>query len=314
MRASCPDDAEAAAEVIAATQLADTGRSDVTAEEVLSDWQSIDIAQDAIVVTGPGDRIVASADIVNHGYVHVTVYGYVHPEFRGRGIGRVLVDWGESLARDRMERAPAGARIVVQQFVHSSNQTARQLLEACGYTPVRATYTMEIDLTAPPPAPEWPSGVTVRSFVPGQDERATYEAHEEAFRDLWGRPRNTFEQFLVRTEVDAFDPDLWFLVEDGGGIAGICLCKVFGGQAIVETVGVRRRSRNRGIGLAMLHHAFGAFYQRGVYNIWLSVDAESLTGAPRLYERAGMHVTNTYILHQKELRPGVDMGQRALDD
>ncbi len=54
----------------------------------------------------------------------------------------------------------------------------------------------------------------------------------------------------------------------------------------------------------MLHHTFAAFYRRGIRAIGLSVDSESATGAPRLYARAGMRVTEEYLLHRKELRPG----------
>jgi hypothetical protein len=42
----------------------------------------------------------------------------------------------------------------------------------------------------------------------------------------------------------------------------------------------------------------------GVREVGLSVDAESITGAPRLYGRAGMRVSESY--YQKELRPGCD--------
>lgn len=312
MRAATTADAEAVASIIEATQLAETGKADMSVEEVLADWESIDLAEEAVVVTAADGTVVACADIVNRSYVSVSIYGYVHPEQRGHGIGSALVHWGERWARDHMDLAEAGARIVAQHYLHSSNEAARQLLEASGYVAVRGVYTMETNLTGPPPAPEWPDGIRARAFVPAQDEQATYEAVEESFRDVWGRPPNTYERFLSFTRATGFDPDLWFLAVDGEEIAGVCLCKVFGSQGIIETVGVRRSWRGRGLGLAMLRHAFGEFHRRGTHNIWLSVDAESLTGAPRLYHRAGMHVTNSYILHQKELRAGVDLGQRVL--
>ena len=34
---------------------------------------------------------VAYADVLNRSYVSVSVYGYAHPEHRGRGIGGYLV-------------------------------------------------------------------------------------------------------------------------------------------------------------------------------------------------------------------------------
>ncbi len=69
-------------------------------------------------------------------------------------------------------------------------------------------------------------------------------------------------------------------------------------------VAVRHPWRGRGLGLALLRHAFGEFYRRGVREVGLSVDAVSTTGAPRLYRRAGMRVAGRYMLYQRELRPG----------
>jgi hypothetical protein len=66
------------------------------------------------------------------------------------------------------------------------------------------------------------------------------------------------------------------------------------------------------VGLALLHHSFGEFYRRGRPTIALGVDAQSLTGATRLYERAGMHAQRRYAMHRKELRPGVDLGTQEV--
>ncbi len=151
----------------------------------------------------------------------------------------------------------------------------------------------------------------MRIFVPGRDERATHEAVEDAFRDVWGRPRSPFERFIRMTEHEVFDPSLWFVAWDGPEIAGLALCKLVAGQGWVDVVGVRRPWRGRGLGLALLRHAFGEYHRRGVKRVGLSVDAESVTGAPRLYSRAGMYVTNCYVVYQRELRPGVDTSVRS---
>jgi mycothiol synthase len=140
--------------------------------------------------------------------------------------------------------------------------------------------------------------------LPEQDERNLYEAVEDAFGDVWGRPRGTFERFSGFTRQEGFDPYLWFLAESAGGITGACLCKTVACRGEVDVVAVRRPWRGRGLGLALLRHAFGEFYRRGVREVSLSVDAESTTGAPRLYRRAGMRVAGRYMLYQRELRPG----------
>jgi mycothiol synthase len=82
----------------------------------------------------------------------------------------------------------------------------------------------------------------------------------------------------------------------------------------VNTLGVVRPWRRRGIGLALLHHAFGELGGRGKKRVGLGVDGSSLTGAVRLYEQAGMHVERRRILYEKELRPGVDLTTQSLEE
>ena len=79
-------------------------------------------------------------------------------------------------------------------------------------------------------------------------------------------------------------------------------------------LGVRRPWRRRGIALALLHHAFGELYRRGKHRVVLGVDSQSLTGALRLYERAGMHVQLQYDNYELELRPGTDLSTQTLEE
>ncbi len=308
------EDAEEVAALIVACQLADTGEASMSEAELIDDWHGLVLAEEAVVVAAPDGRIAGYADVLNRSYVAVSVYGYVHPDYREQGLGSFLVGWGERWTRDRMTQAPENARVVAQHYVSAANSGARRLLEAAGYAPVRGVYVMETELDEAPPAPRWPAGVSVHTFVTGRDERATYEAVEDAFRDLWGRPRNTFESFLRETQKESFDPWLWFLARDGSEICGVALCKVLGDEGWVDVVGVRRPWRKCGLGLALLRHAFAEDHRRGVRKVGLSVDAQSITGAPRLYGRAGMRVKESYIIHLKELRPGVDLGARSVAD
>jgi ribosomal protein S18 acetylase RimI-like enzyme len=68
-----------------------------------------------------------------------------------------------------------------------------------------------------------------------------------------------------------------------------------------------------GLGLALLRHSFDEFYRRGKRKGGLGVDAGSLTGATRLYERAGMRVARQYSIYEKELRPGVDLSTQSIE-
>ena len=305
-RPPAPEDAVAVAGLMAACVRADGGAEGTSVEHVLDDWHEIDLRGEAVLVLGPDGYVAGYADVVNRAFVSLTVYGYVHPEHRGMGIGAWLVGWGEDWARRRIRLAPEGARVLVKHYVISTNTGARRLLEDAGYEAVRGTYVMEIYLEADSPEPAWSEGLAVRTFVPGRDERAVFEAVEDAFRDVWDRPRGTFERFVAMTQNENFDPSLWFLATEGEEIAGAALCKTVAGEGWVDVVGVRRPWRRRGLGLALLRHAFGEYHRRGVRRVELSVDAGSVTGAPRLYGRAGMRQKTVYVVYQKELRSGSD--------
>jgi hypothetical protein len=64
----------------------------------------------------------------------------------------------------------------------------------------------------------------------------------------------------------------------------------------------------------MLHHTFAQFYQRGIRKVGLGVDGQSLTGATRLYEKAGMHPVYEETLYEKELRSGVELATQSLSE
>lgn len=308
-QAAIRDDAGAVAELRAAYQTAEGDPSVVTAEEQLNDWQGANLDEDVLLVCAPDGTLAAHADILNRRYLQVSVYGGVHPEHRHRGLGTYITRWGETWTRNRMDRAPADAQITVQHYVNTRNEQACALMEALGYGYAHTIYVMRIEMDEPPPAPEPIVGLRIRTFVPGQDERATFEAIEDAFRDIRGRPEGTYERWLALTENERQDPGLWYLAEDeqSGEIVGTCLARrVSGGGGWVGGVGVRRPWRRHGLALALLHTTFGEFYRRGERTVDLSVDAGSPTGAPRLYTRAGMRVSQSISLYRRELRPGKD--------
>ncbi|MDQ2671452.1 MAG: GNAT family N-acetyltransferase, partial [Actinomycetota bacterium] len=174
-RSPVREDAEAVAALISACQIADTGASDISVEEMIDDWHSLDLDEEAVAVIAQDGTIVAYADVFNRSFVIVSIYGYVHPDYRGVGLGSYLVAWGERWTLDHMPQAQQNARVVVQHYINSANEAGRRLLESSGYTPVRGIYVMETTLDEAPPPPHWPPDISVRTFVPDQDERAVYE-------------------------------------------------------------------------------------------------------------------------------------------
>jgi GNAT superfamily N-acetyltransferase len=310
------EDAGVVAEVITASRAAFGDDEIATGEDVLDDWQGVDLTQEAIIVTAPDGRIVSYADISNRRNMRVSVYGNAHPAEQGRGIGAFLVNWGEEWARERMDSAPDGAKVGVEHYIDSQNAPAQTLVETLGYPRIRTVYVMTITLDEAPSAPVWPDGVRGRAFLPGQDEHATWSAVETAFRDLLERPPGSYDRWLAITESERREPELWRLGADerDGAIVGTVLGKRFSGGGWVGGVGVRRDWRGKGLALALLHELFGVYYANGVREISLSVDADSPSSAPSLYTRAGMHVTKNIGIYRKTLREGTDWSAIPLDE
>ncbi|HEU5226389.1 MAG TPA: GNAT family N-acetyltransferase [Ktedonobacteraceae bacterium] len=292
------------------------GAAETTLDDIRTGWQmpSFDLAKDAWLVLSDEGKIVGAAVVEHREHARLYTGGEVHPDYRNRGIGTYLLHLAEQRAHQHIPLAPAEARVTLNTSLSNQHKAGLRLLEEHNFQFVRYFWRMAIEVNAEPPMPEWAEGITVRSFTPDMT-RAVYEADEEAFKDHWGHMPLAFEEWQRWTvQREGFDPTMWFLAMDGDEIAGFSLCKdekESGGW--VHVLGVRRSWRRKGIGLALLHHSFGEFYKRGIHNVYLGVDAQSLTGATRLYERAGMHVIRQYNAYEKELRAGKELSTQFIE-
>jgi mycothiol synthase len=227
------------------------------------------------------------------------------------------MQWAEARACELVGKAAEGTRVVMNIGSHSVNEAAGHLFTKLDYEPIRHSWTMYRELDEAPAPAQLPDGIMIRPFRPGAEDAAVYLAMEESFKDHWGHVDVPFEEgfarWLHRRDTDPdYDPSLWFVAVEGEEIAGISLCKPettgYTRMGWVNTLGVRRPWRRQGLGLALLQHSFGELYRRGRQSVGLGVDASSLTGATRLYEKAGMRVVRQFDLYEKELRPGIELG------
>lgn len=318
------EDAAAAVDLMNACTIKVTGESDETVENVRSNWSlpGFSLDTDVILVHSDTGALAGLAEIEDvRSPMTPFLEVYVHPDYENSGIGSFLCEWGEARARQAFARVPAEARVAMHAAMYEQDKWYRGLLEGAGMTPVRHFWSMRIDMDAAPQAVTWPEGITVRVHANGEDARPVLHARRSIWRDHWGYTEQPFDEEFPRwwhQWQEGYDPSLWFLAMDGETIAGICLCKYReldeGLIGWVQTLGVRREYRKRGLGLALLRHAFGVFYGRGTHSVGLGVDASSLTGATRLYFNAGMYVKQRFDVYEKVLRPGIDMVTQELED
>lgn len=292
VRPATVEDAPAVNELVVAVDSAVQGWSDSTAVELVDWWRLTDLAANSWVVED--DSLAAYGVVISHGESAETD-GFVHPAKTGLGLGSWLLRRGEERVRELGYSAAL-------TWCLAPDTDARALFERSGYREVRRFYRMLVEHQAEPAEPEWPEGLRVTTFEPG-DERAFHAALNEAFAEEWNFVPQSFEVWAERRiNVPDFDPTMWFIVREGDEIAGVLRGDPErGGAAWVGALGVRPRWRKRGLGLALLRHAFAEFYRRGQPRVGLGVDAQNPSGATRLYERAGMHITYEAVAFKKEL-------------
>ena len=167
-----------------------------------------------------------------------------------------------------------------------------------------------------------PAGIVIRSYDPATEFDEVVHTLLDAFRDHFGfveRPfeeeREDFRHHFLNDPL--YTPELWFVAMDGSEMAGICICRPEDYEkpenGFVNELGVRREWRKRGLGTVLLKTGFAALHQCGRQGAALGVDANSLTGALRIYERAGMHVARQFDNYEKEIRPGREISTQKVD-
>ncbi|WP_402371563.1 GNAT family N-acetyltransferase [Isoptericola rhizosphaerae] len=259
--------------------------------------------------------------------VRAFLFGGVHPQVRGQGIGRELFAW--QVARGRQVLAASGkelpARLATMAEDDSPPSRVR-LYERFGFTPRRFYSDLRRDLrdldAAPVPDVTLDGSLRLVPFAPELDDAARL-AHNDAFRDHWGSEPRTAEQWTsYRT---AFMPGWSFLVLDEAPDVDALLADpdtdaetaaaLRAGEPLVvgyqmadrfdedfavrgysfgytSLLGTRRAYRGRKAALAALAAALRAMAADGMEYASLGVDTANPSGAHGMYASLGYEFTH----------------------
>ena len=301
------DDLEEVVAAVSSARAHDLGETDIGVDAMKAEWLTLDLPNETVIVRHPDAGIVAYAEVYNRDDVVISVYGDVLPEWRSNGLGGYLVDWGEVLAARRLPHAEPGVRVCLRHYIVESDLAGIDLVSGRGYLPVRRIDVMRIDLAESGPREiRMPDSIRLERFRPGIDERASFDAIEDAFSEMWGRPPGSFDEFLQTIASPAVDPELILMAWDGDEVAGQAWASIADGEGWIDAVAVRRPWRRRGLATALLETLFNEFVERGITRAELSVDSESTSKASDVYLGAGMHRKRAYVALEKTVRDGVD--------
>lgn len=294
-------------------------------ELVRLDWlnEGFNPETDLLMIFAPDQSLAAFVEcwLNQEPPVHPWIFGHVHPDHWGKGIGSYILAWAEEHAQLALEKCEPDLRVAPRSGAEAHNLNGLALFEKFGWRHIRSYYRMVADLDSTPEIPSFPEGITVRSYNPETETEEVYRTFVDSFKDHFGFIEQPFEKGFAEfkhnlIEEPGYDARYWFVAMDGDDMAGICICRPEDAEdseaGWVNELGVRRAWRKRGLGAALFKHAFAAFQADGKKRASLGVDANSLTGALKLYERAGMRVQRQFNSYEKEMRPGKELAVESL--
>src|SRR5947208_16383847 len=140
------EDMVAITELIKACDVDEHGIADSTMEDLASNWHQpgFSMATDAWVIVTNKGQAVGFTCVWHSDYEQIFTFVCVHPEYRGRGIGTLLLRLVEERARQHVRNARPGSRVTLCSTVSILNGQAKRLFEREGYTAIRTIWRIEV--------------------------------------------------------------------------------------------------------------------------------------------------------------------------
>lgn len=275
------------------------------------DHAGLDLGRDTLVAVMPDGELAAYAVVYHAPTARETqrlfLSGGVHPDWRGRGLGRRVLDWQVARAEAMHGEVRPELPALMEAGGVDRDDPQRRVLDRAGFVPVRWWYEMARDLAALPRQ-------TITPFIgfTAQWEEAVRRAHNEAFADHWGIAEVDEHTWRQRfSPVQGFRPDLSLIAPDGDEVAAYLLSFVHEAEiavlgvptAHVGYLGTRPACRGRGLGSGLLSAAMDAYRDAGYTVARLVVDSENGSGALDLYRRTGFEVDRRWVTYGRQLAP-----------
>lgn len=230
--------------------------------------------------------------------------GVVDPERRGEGMGTELLVWQLARSRQRLVEAESEFPMLTRTWAWEWFDDTRALFERHGLQPVRQFDVMEKSLDGLEDE-NIPIGIEITPWDSTRMEEVR-RVNNLAFSDHWGAVPISEVNWGHLLGSDQTRTALSRQALAEGAITGYTVSAVFPDnkaptdrrEAWVRILGVHPQWRKRGVGGALMRVTQNAFVNAGITHSILRVDAESPTGAKRLYEGLGYRTVHSSLTYE----------------
>ncbi len=229
----------------------------------------------------------------------------VVPEFRGRGIGRRLLETAIESLKEREIKA-------IQGWTRECGVACKSLLENMGFKLTRIFCSMRADLKKVPYEIGKHRNLVVREMsLYNSDFELVRWLHNETFKDHFNfRPRTAEEYKFWLTHkpwgMNTVGVFIAYLDEKPVGFVEAGIDNNFNESKGIKcgwilSTGVLKPNRTKGVGTAMMQHAMEFLKSQGMTEVELGVDASN-PKAIGLYKKMGFKIVRRNLAYTGQIR------------
>ena len=142
------EDFHTISELVEACDIAEQGVADSSMQDLACLWQhySFHMESDAWVIVSARKQFAGFACVWHRDHEEFYTFLCVHPQYRKRGIGTLLLRVAEQHARELMRHANRGVRVSLRGVMSTNNTQGRSLFECEGYLMIREFWRVTLEL------------------------------------------------------------------------------------------------------------------------------------------------------------------------
>lgn len=229
-----------------------------------------DLTQNGIVIKEATGTIIGYGWLTGGADRELQMEGGVHPAWRNRGMGTLLLTWLQRRAMEWGEAHDGPQPLTVVTYSSTNDNSEHQLFEDLGFTEIQRTVELLVDLTSYESEVAHHNDLEMRPLTAYQADEI-WQFQQDAIETILGQAelnREEWQQLLYQT--DCFK-NSWLGYRNDQLVGYILNLRSEDGSGFTERLGVAPDFADLGVDRALLRHSLKVFKEAGLSESWLRV-------------------------------------------